>query len=172
MGAGQLAETKADYSLTIATQPIELAPKKIVSVTTYNGQFPGPLLRFTEGVSITVDVRNDTDTPEQVHWHGQAIPSDVDGAAKEGTPFIPPHETRRIFLVPRPSGFRFYHTHVRAGDDLSRGQYRGLVGPVYIEPKDNPGRYDREVFLTLKEFSPPSAEVETWTWTFSRRQPP
>jgi hypothetical protein len=29
-----------------------------------------------------------------------------------------------------------------------------LVGPVYIEPKDNPGRYDREVFLTLKEFQP------------------
>ncbi len=56
--------------------------------------------------------------------------------------------------MPRPSGFRFYHTHVRAGDDLSRGQYSGLVGPVYIEPKDNPGRYDREVFLTLKEFQP------------------
>src|SRR5262249_15997977 len=28
------------------------------------------------------------------------------------------------------------------------------VGPVYIEPKDNPGAYDREVFLTLKEFQP------------------
>jgi FtsP/CotA-like multicopper oxidase with cupredoxin domain len=29
-----------------------------------------------------------------------------------------------------------------------------LVGPVYIEPKNDPGRYDREVFLTLKEFQP------------------
>jgi FtsP/CotA-like multicopper oxidase with cupredoxin domain len=28
------------------------------------------------------------------------------------------------------------------------------VGPVYIEPKNNPGNYDREVFLTLKEFAP------------------
>jgi FtsP/CotA-like multicopper oxidase with cupredoxin domain len=43
-------ETKPDYSLTIATQPIELAPKRIVSVTAYNGQFPGPLLRLKEGV--------------------------------------------------------------------------------------------------------------------------
>jgi len=25
---------------------------------------------------------------------------------------------------------------------------------VYIEPKDNPGKYDREVFLTMKEFEP------------------
>ena len=39
----QQTETKADYALTIATQPIELAPNRIVSVTVYNGQFPGPL---------------------------------------------------------------------------------------------------------------------------------
>jgi FtsP/CotA-like multicopper oxidase with cupredoxin domain len=154
-GLGLMAdETKADYSLRIATQPIELAPKRIVSMTAYNGQFPGPLLRFREGVPVSVDVHNDTDTPEQLHWHGQSIPSDVDGAAEEGTPFIPPHGSRRISFVPRPAGFRFYHTHVRAGADLSLGQYSGLVGPVYIEPKDNPGRYDREVFLTLKEFQP------------------
>jgi FtsP/CotA-like multicopper oxidase with cupredoxin domain len=150
----QQSEPKADYMLTIAAKPIELAPKRIVSVTTYNSQFPGPLLRFKEGVQVTVDVHNETDTPEQLHWHGQSIPSDVDGAAEEGTPFIPAHGSRTIFFVPRPSGFRFYHTHVRAGGDLNRGQYSGLVGPVYIEPKDNPGRYDREVFLTLKEFQP------------------
>jgi hypothetical protein len=35
-------ETPADYTLKIATTPIELAPKRIVSVTNYNGQFPGP----------------------------------------------------------------------------------------------------------------------------------
>jgi FtsP/CotA-like multicopper oxidase with cupredoxin domain len=157
-GRGGLAamteETKADYSLTIATQPIELAPNRIVSVTAYNGQFPGPLLRFREGARVTVDVHNDTDTPEQLHWHGQKIPSDVDGAAEEGTPFIPAHGSRRISFVPGPAGFRFYHTHVRAGADLNRGQYSGLVGPVYIEPRNNPGTYDREVFLTLKEFQP------------------
>jgi FtsP/CotA-like multicopper oxidase with cupredoxin domain len=28
------------------------------------------------------------------------------------------------------------------------------VGPVYIQPKHEPGSYDREVFLTLKEFEP------------------
>jgi FtsP/CotA-like multicopper oxidase with cupredoxin domain len=49
---------------------------------------------------------------------------------------------------------RFYHTHNRAGENLAAGQYSGEVGPVYIEPKENPGRYDREIFLTLKEFEP------------------
>jgi FtsP/CotA-like multicopper oxidase with cupredoxin domain len=145
---------RSDYTLTIAVKPIELAANRIVSVTTYNGQFPGPLLRFKEGQPVTVDIHNETDTPEQLHWHGQAIPADVDGAAEEGTPFIPPHGSRRITFTPKPSGFRFYHTHVRAGADLAAGQYSGLVGPVFIEPKNNPGDYDREVFLTLKEFEP------------------
>ncbi|AXC14669.1 Multicopper oxidase [Acidisarcina polymorpha] len=159
IGAAQVAtgvaeSASADYTLTIAKTPIEIAPNRIVSVTTYNGQFPGPLLRFQEGKQARIEVHNRTDTPEQLHWHGQAIGSDVDGAAEEGTPFIPPHGSCRISFVPRPSGFRFYHTHVRAGSDLSAGQYSGLVGPVYIEPKENPGRYDREVFLTLKEFEP------------------
>ena len=57
-------------------------------------------------------------------------------------------------LYSGPFGLRFYHTHIRAGADLAAGQYSGLVGPVYIEPKENPGRYDREVFVTMKEFQP------------------
>ena len=144
----------ADYTLTIAVTPVELAANRIVSTTTYNGQFPGPLLRFKEGQHVTIDIHNQTDTPEQLHWHGQFLSTDVDGSAEEGTPFIPAHGSRRIAFTPKPSGYRFYHTHVRAGANLSAGQYTGLVGPVYIEPKNNPGNYDREVFLTLKEFGP------------------
>ncbi len=147
-------EAKPDYSIRIAASPVEIAPKKIISTTTYNGQFPGPLLRFKEGQRVTVDIFNDTDTPEQLHWHGQFVPVDVDGSAEEGTPFVPAHGKRRISFVPQPSGYRFYHTHNRAGADLAAGQYSGQVGPVYIEPKREPGRYDREVFLVLKEFEP------------------
>ncbi|MFL6416549.1 MAG: multicopper oxidase family protein [Bryobacteraceae bacterium] len=144
----------ADYTLHIGAKPIEIAPKKIISAVTYNGQFPGPLLRFKEGRQVTVDVFNDTDTPEQLHWHGQLVSTSVDGAAEEGTPFIPARGKRRLTFTPRPAGFRFYHTHNRAGANLSAGQYSGQVGPVYIEPKQDPGRYDRELFLVLKEFEP------------------
>lgn len=147
-------EGKADYSLQIANGLVELAPDHIVSTTLYNGQFPGPLLRFREGQRVVVDIHNDTDTPELVHWHGQTIPSEVDGAAEEGTPFVPAHGMRRVAFTPRPSGFRFYHTHVVAGGDLNRGTYTGQAGPVYIEPRSNPGAYDREIFLVLKEFAP------------------
>ena len=143
-----------DYVLRIAASPVEIARQHIVSTITYNGQFPGPLLRFKEGQAVTVEVHNDTDTPEQLHWHGQMVPTHADGAAEEGTPFIPARGVRRIAFTPRPSGFRFYHTHNRGGADLHAGQYSGQVGPVYIEPKGEPGSYDREVFLVLKEFEP------------------
>ena len=152
--AGHVSDTKADYTLRIGTGLVELSPTHIFSSTLYNGQFPGPLLRFTEGQEAIVDVHNDTDTPELVHWHGQAVPSDVDGASEEGTPFVPAHGMRRMVFVPRPAGFRFYHTHVFAGADLNRGTYTGQAGPVYIEPRNNAGAYDREVFLILKEFGP------------------
>lgn len=147
-------DAKADYTLRIANGLAELAPDHIVSTTLYNDQFPGPLLRFTEGQRVVIDIHNDTDTPELVHWHGQMIPSDVDGAAEEGSPYVPAHGMQRIAFLPKPSGFRFYHTHVVAGANLNRGTYTGQVGPVYIEPKANPGAYDREIFLVLKEFLP------------------
>src|ERR1700723_2928323 len=144
----------ADYTLHIVPAVIEIAAKQFVSTVTYNGQVPGPLLRFKEGRATVVDVHNDTETPEQLHWHGQMVSTDVDGAAEEGTPFIPAHGSRRIEFTPRPAGLRFYHTHNRAGADLHAGQYSGQVGPVYVAPKQEAGNYDREVFLTLKEFEP------------------
>lgn len=144
----------ADYSIRIGVSPIEIAADRILSMTAYNGQFPGPLLRFKEGKRVTVDVYNDTDIPEQLHWHGQLVPSDVDGAAEEGTPFIPPHGMRRINFTPGPYGLRSYHSHIRAGANLNAGMYSGQVGPVYIQGAHEPGNYDREYFLTLKEFEP------------------
>jgi FtsP/CotA-like multicopper oxidase with cupredoxin domain len=145
---------KPDHTVRIGAGTVELAPNRVVSTTLYNGQFPGPLLRFREGQTTWVDIYNDTDTPEQLHWHGQRVPVDVDGAAEEGTPYIPAHGMRRITFTPGPAGFRFYHTHLVPRADLSRGQYGGQVGPVYIEPRHNPGAYDQEIFLTLKEFEP------------------
>ena len=153
-GLPVMAETPADYTIHIKNSPVEIAPKRIIGVTTYNGQFPGPLLRFKEGQQVTIDLINDTDTPEQLHWHGQKVSTDVDGAAEEGTPFIPARGMRRISFTPNPSGLRFYHTHNRAGGNLANGQYSGQVGPVYIEPKSSPGNFDREIFLVMKEFEP------------------
>ena len=144
----------ADYTIRIAAGLVELAPDRIIATTLYNNQFPGPLIRLREGRAATIDIYNDTDTPEQLHWHGQAVGVDVDGSTEEGTPLIAPHGHRRITFTPGPAGVRFYHTHAFAGSDLRAGQYGGQVGVVYVEPTNNPGAYDQEVFLLLKEFEP------------------
>jgi FtsP/CotA-like multicopper oxidase with cupredoxin domain len=152
--AASTTAVPADYTLRIATGIVELAPDRFVSTTLYNGAFPGPLMRFREGQRAVIDIVNDTGTDEQVDWHGQHVPADIDGAPEERTPPVPAHGRRRQVFTPAPSGLRYYHAHVRAGVDLSRGLYTGQAGPVYIEPKREPGAFDREVFLTLKEFEP------------------
>jgi hypothetical protein len=41
-----------------------------------------------------------------------------------------------------------------AGSDLYRGLYTGQFGVVYIEPKEEKGAFDQEVFLATHEFNP------------------
>src|ERR1700719_4350808 len=65
----------ANVALRIAPVSLEIGPGKTVKTVGYNGSVPGPILRFREGKPVTVDVFNDTDVPETVHWHGQLIPS-------------------------------------------------------------------------------------------------
>src|SRR5882757_7000523 len=154
MATQPIPTTKADYSLRIAPVTVELAPDHILSTIGYNDTSPGPILRMKEGKPISVDVINDTDIPELVHWHGMLIPPDVDGVEEEGTPFVPPHGQRRYQFTPGPSGSRWYHSHAMAMSDLHKGSYTGQFGFVYIEPASNPGRYDQEHFLALRDWEP------------------
>jgi FtsP/CotA-like multicopper oxidase with cupredoxin domain len=148
------AQEKPDYKLSIDHISLEIAPKTIIKTTGYNGSAPGPLLRMKEGQRVTIDVVNNTAEPEIVHWHGLRIPSDVDGSMEEGTPMIAPHSSARYSFIPAPSGTRWYHTHVAAMRNLKNGLYSGQFGFIYTEPKNDPGRFDQEVFLALREWDP------------------
>jgi FtsP/CotA-like multicopper oxidase with cupredoxin domain len=148
------ASENADYKLIIDHISLEIAPKTILKTTAYNGTAPGPLLRMKEGQRVTIDVVNKTAEPEIVHWHGMRIPSEVDGSVEEGTPMIPPHGTVRYSFIASPSGTRWYHTHVMAMRNLKRGAYTGQFGFIYIEPKNDPGAFDQEIFLALREWDP------------------
>src|SRR5580698_5955917 len=144
----------ADFTLQIAPMMVELAPQVVISTIGYNNKVPGPLLRMREGQPVTVEVVNDTDVPEYVHWHGLFVPSEVDGAEEEGTPPVPPHGRRRYQFVAKPAGSRWYHSHTAAMMDLHRGAYTGQFGFLMIDSADDPGLYDQEVFLALREWEP------------------
>ena len=151
-----LPQTPADYTLEIAPTTHDISAKHSIKTTAYNGQIPGPLLRFREGKPVTIDVANRTASEEIVHWHGLFLPPDVDGAMEEGTPMIPPggqnSKAARYIFTPNPAGFRWYHTHTFAGDDLKKGQYSGQHGFLFVEPAQNPARYDQEIFLALHDW--------------------
>src|ERR1700723_860161 len=142
----------ADFTLQIAPTLVELAPQVVISTIGYNNKVPGPLLRVREGQLVTIDVMNDTDVPEYVHWHGLFVPSEVDGAEEEGTPPVPPHGRRSYQFVAMPVGSRWYHSHTMAMMDLHRGSYTGQFGFLMIDSANDPGLYDQEVFLALREW--------------------
>ena len=144
----------ARVSLRIAPVKLELSPKQVIQTVGYNGSSPGPLLRVKEAQQVIVEVKNDSDVPELVHWHGLYVPSEVDGAIEEGTPMVAPGATRQYSFMAQPSGSRWYHTHAFAGKDLRRSLYSGQFGFFYIEPKNNPGNYDQEVFLAAHQWNP------------------
>ena len=100
--APRAGATRADFTLRIAPVAVEIAPSRFVSTLAYNGTSPGPILRMRAGKPVTVDVINDTDTAELVHWHGLFLPSNIDGAAEEGTPPIPPGARTRYQFTPNP----------------------------------------------------------------------
>ena len=149
-----LPEGKADYTLRIAPVTVELSPERILSTVGYDGVSPGPILRMREGKPITVDVINNTDVPELVHWHGLLVPAEVDGVEEEATPFTPPQGRRRYQFTPRPAGSRWYHSHAMAYSDLHRGSYTGQFGFLYIDSGNDPGQYDQEIFLALRDWEP------------------
>jgi len=147
-------EEKADVTLRISPVSFEISPGRVIHTYGYNGQVPGPVLRMKEGKAVTVDVFNDTEHEEIVHWHGQTISSEADGSVEEGSPAVASHGHRRYSFTPKPTGSRWYHSHGFAGKNLHRGLYSGQFGFVYIEPKSEPGRYDREVFLAMHQWDP------------------
>ena len=161
----------ADVTIRIAPVLVELAPHQIISTVGYNGSVPAPIIRLREGKTVSVELINDTDVPELVHWHGQLIPSEIDGASEEGTPFVPPHGRQHYSLTPKPAGTRWVHTHTMAFSDLNRGTYTGQFGFVYVEPANGErGNYDQEVFLATHEWLPffGAEEMETGEETWPR----
>jgi FtsP/CotA-like multicopper oxidase with cupredoxin domain len=141
-----------DITLDIAPYLLEASTKHRFQTVAYNGQVPGPLLRMKQGRETTVEVHNRSADPEVVHWHGLFLPSEIDGAMEEGTPMIAPGASAHYTFTPDPAGFRWFHTHTFAGNNMHKGQYGGQHGFLLVEPRDNPARYDREVFLALHDW--------------------
>ena len=148
------ATAPADLFLRIAPIETEIASGHSIRTMAYNGSTSGSPIRLAEGRSIQVEILNESGREEYVHWHGFSLEARLDGTEEENSLSVPAHSRVRYTLRPQTSGSYYVHSHVMAHHDLSAGTYSGQFAFVYVEPKQDAGRYDREVFLTSHEWEP------------------
>ena len=117
----------------------------------FNGASPGPVLRFTEGEDVVINVKNNLSETTSVHWHGIILPTDQDGVPGFSYDGIKPGETFTYRFPITQSGTYWFHSH--SGFQEPDGAYGALV----IEPKDRePFRYDRDYVVQLTDAHPHS----------------
>ncbi len=144
--------TPAGVTLHIRNARLEVAPGELVDTTIYN-EGPGGLpIRLQQGVSTKIEIKNDTDQEEYVHWHGLVVSARMDGTQEENSLAVPAHNRVVYDLSPNQPGTRYVHSHAMPMGTLSRGTYSGQFLPVYVEPKVSPSNYDQEVFLITHEW--------------------
>jgi multicopper oxidase len=119
---------------------------RVVRTWAYGDAVPGPLLRGRVGDTLVVRVDNRLPEDTTVHWHGLAIPNDMDGVPDLTQTAIAPgqHGTYR-FALPHP-GTYWYHPHVGVQAD------RGLYGALIVDDPVEPGRYDLELLVVLDDW--------------------
>ena len=67
---------------------------------------------------------------------------------------IAPGGQQRYSFTPRTCGLALVsHAHLRRRMTSSEALYTGQFGCFYIEPKEEPGAYDQEIFLTLHDWN-------------------
>ena len=154
----------ADVTLRIGPVLADIAKDHTISTIGYNGSVPGPLIRLKEGVPVTVDLFNDTDTPELVHWHGMVVPADVDGAEEEKSLVVAPHGHLRYSFTPRPSGARFVHSHVMSMRISTAAPIAGSSASFTSSPRTIPAPTIRKSFSRPRNgshSSPPKKRKKT-----------
>ena len=119
-----------------------------VRMLAYNGSIPGPTLRVTQGSEVAVEVTNEGDLADTVHWHGLRLENRYDGTL-ETQAAIPQGGSFTYRLAFPDPGVYWYHPHVR--EDY--GQEMGLYGNVVVVPAE-PGYWppaNRELVITLDD---------------------
>jgi FtsP/CotA-like multicopper oxidase with cupredoxin domain len=135
------------FAITIAPVAKRLGDDT-VRMLAYNGSIPGPTLRVRQGSEVTIDVTNEGDLADTVHWHGLRLENRYDGTHQTQAP-IPRGGAFAYRLAFPDPGLYWYHPHVR--EDY--GQEMGLYGNVLVEPAEA-GYWppaNRELVITLDD---------------------
>ncbi|OZI60661.1 copper resistance system multicopper oxidase [Bordetella genomosp. 11] len=142
---GVLAGTRFDLSVEEAS--VDFTGTRRTALTV-NGGIPGPILRWREGDTVTLRVRNRFRATTSIHWHGIVLPANMDGVPGLSFHGIEPGGMYVYQFKVRQNGTYWYHSH------SGFQEQSGVYGPLVIQAKDpEPFTYDRDYVVMLSDWT-------------------
>ncbi|MCF6311147.1 MAG: multicopper oxidase domain-containing protein [Verrucomicrobiales bacterium] len=123
-----LQAREVEYRLNVAEKQVHFSDKVVMGIG-INGSIPAPVLRFREGDTAVIHVKNSLDQPTSLHWHGLLVPPLQDGVPYISFLPIQPHATKTYRFPIRQAGTYWYHSHTGLQEQ------QGLYGAIVISPR-------------------------------------
>ena len=140
-----LAGTEFDLSIGETTVNITGHPRTAMTI---NCGLPGPLLRWREGDTVTLRVKNALKVDTSIHWHGILLPANMDGVPGLSFHGIEPGGVYVYQFKVRQNGTYWYHSH------SGFQEQSGVYGPLVIDAKEpEPFQYDRDYVVMLTDWT-------------------
>ncbi|WP_313201958.1 copper resistance system multicopper oxidase [Pseudomonas sp.] len=141
------------FELFIGQTPVNITGQPRTALT-INDSLPGPLLRWREGDTVTLRVRNRLDQDTSIHWHGIVLPANMDGVPGLSFAGIAPGGDYLYRFTLRQSGTYWYHSHSGLQEQA------GVYGAIVIEPREpEPHAYQRDHVLLFSDWSDQAPEA-------------
>ncbi|HGM5551233.1 TPA: copper resistance system multicopper oxidase [Pseudomonas putida] len=145
---GQINELSgSEFELFIGETPVNFTGSPRTALT-INGSLPGPLLRWREGDTVTLRVRNRLKDSTSIHWHGILLPANMDGVPGLSFHGIEPGGVYVYQFKVRQHGTYWYHSHSGLQEQV------GVYGPLVIDAKEpEPFQYHRDYVVMLSDWT-------------------
>ena len=136
-----------DFDLFIGETPVNITGAARTAMT-INGSLPGPILRWREGETVTLRVRNRLKEDTSIHWHGIILPANMDGVPGLSFHGIAPDGMYEYKFKVNQNGTYWYHSHSGLQEQV------GVYGALVIDAKEpEPFSYDRDYVVLLSDWT-------------------
>ncbi|EJO91608.1 CopA family copper resistance protein [Ectopseudomonas mendocina DLHK] len=136
-----------DFDLFIGETPVNITGAARTAMT-INGSLPGPILRWREGETVTLRVRNRLKEDTSIHWHGIILPANMDGVPGLSFHGIAPDGMYEYKFKVNQNGTYWYHSHSGLQEQV------GVYGALVIDAKEpEPFSYDRDCVVLLSDWT-------------------
>jgi FtsP/CotA-like multicopper oxidase with cupredoxin domain len=146
-----------EFDIEVGVTVHEIVPGIKIHAFTYNGTYPGPEIRVTEGDWVLVNFTNRTPEFHTIHWHGIILANEMDGVPNGTQWGTGPGQTFKYLFRAQPAGTHFYHCHNMTNLHVQAGMFGALI----IEPRNPKEDLVRKVFPYEREYTLLLSEVDT-----------